>query len=198
MENKSYKSAYLIVVLTVLCVVMAIIAFHFSMQSKEYKNQYHSTNEKLNTTETNFKELSGKYKELSRLNGLGTQELLAKDSITKAFNIIFNYTNKNYVSRFDKAKKYMTDSVITKLKGSGGVLQSPKVEVKRVVNKIEVYRQIEKGHNIVSLVQLESTYSVNGEKNPSFHELYRVNVNVDSNKIDSLQLLGTINVFNHS
>ncbi|MCY9367577.1 hypothetical protein MOF14_12620 [Bacillus spizizenii] len=198
MEGKSYKSVYLNVLLFILSVVLVITTIYFRAESNEYMSKYENADQKIKQTQKEYSQLSKDYTELNRINGLSSKEMTAKDVIKNSFNILYNYNNENFVSRFDKAKKYMTDKVVDKLKGSGGVVEAPKVEIEKRVNQLKIYREIKKDHNIVALVQLESTYSVDGEDNPKMNELYRVRVNLDTNKVDTFELLGSLNIVSES
>ncbi|WJE41141.1 hypothetical protein QRD86_00380 (plasmid) [Bacillus halotolerans] len=198
MKGKSYKSIYLNVLLFILSVVLVITTIHFRAESNEYMSKYKSANHKLKQTQKEYSQLSKDYTELNRINGLSSKEMTAKDVIKNSFNTLYNYNNENFVSRFDKAKKYMTDQVVNKLKGSGGVVEAPKVEIEKRVNQLKIYREIKKNQNIVALVQLESTYSVDGKDNPKMNELYRVRVNLNTNKVDTFELLGSLNIVSES
>ncbi|MEC0526221.1 hypothetical protein P8822_00130 [Bacillus sonorensis] len=198
MKKKSYKSIYINIFLVILCAVLALTIVHLKSQSDDHLKRYTTVNEKLKRTQNDYKELSSEYKELSRINGLSTNELTAKQTITNLFNTLFNYDNNNYASRFDKAEKYMNSNVIEKLKGAGGDIQAPKAKIEKQIKKIEIFRQIEKSENITALVQIKSTYSVDGEDNPEVNELYKVRVNLKTNKIEFFQLLGALNVVDES
>ncbi|MCY9311725.1 hypothetical protein MOF23_22595 [Bacillus inaquosorum] len=198
MNGKSYKSVYLNVLLFILSVVLVITTIYFRAESNEYMGKYKNADQKLKQTQKEYSQLSKDYTELNRINGLSSKEMTAKDVIKNSFNTLYNYNNENFVSRFDKAKKYMTDKVVDKLKGSGGVVEAPKVEIEKRVNQLKIYREIKKDHNIVALVQLESTYSVDGKDNPKMNELYRVRVNLDTNKVDTFELLGSLNIVSES
>ncbi|WEY90742.1 hypothetical protein P5624_00295 (plasmid) [Bacillus subtilis] len=198
MNGKSYKSVYLNVLLFILSVVLVITTIYFRAESNEYMSKYKNADQKLKQTQKEYNQLSKDYIELNRINGLSSKEMTAKDVIKNSFNTLYNYNNENFVSRFDKAKKYMTDKVVDKLKGSGGVVEAPKVEIEKRVNQLKIYREIKKDRNIVALVQLESTYSVDGKDNPKMNELYRVRVNLDTNKVDTFELLGSLNIVSES
>ncbi|ODV47959.1 hypothetical protein [Bacillus subtilis] len=198
MNGKSYKSVYLNVLLFILSVVLVITTIYFRAESNEYMSKYKNADQKLGQTQKEYNQLSKDYTELNRINGLSSKEMTAKDVIKNSFNTLYNYNNENFVSRFDKAKKYMTDKVVDKLKGSGGVVEAPKVEIEKRVNQLKIYREIKKDRNIVALVQLESTYSVDGKDNPKMNELYRVRVNLDTNKVDTFELLGSLNIVSES
>ncbi|OJH63557.1 hypothetical protein P5641_00305 (plasmid) [Bacillus subtilis] len=198
MNGKSYKSVYLNVLLFILSVVLVITTIYFRAESNEYMSKYKNADQKLKQTQKEYNQLSKDYTELNRINGLSSKEMTAKDVIKNSFNTLYNYNNENFVSRFDKAKKYMTDKVVDKLKGSGGVVEAPKVEIEKRVNQLKIYREIKKDRNIVALVQLESTYSVDGKDNPKMNELYRVRVNLDTNKVDTFELLGSLNIVSES
>lgn len=198
MNGKSYKSVYLNVLLFILSVVLVITTIYFRAESNEYMSKYKNTDQKLKQTQKEYSQLSKDYTELNRINGLSSKEMTAKDVIKNSFNTLYNYNNENFVRRFDKAKKYMTDQVVNKLKGSGGVVEAPKVEIEKRVNQVKIFREIKKDQNIVALVELESTYSVDGKDNPKMNELYRVRVNLDTNKVDTFELLGSLNIVSES
>lgn len=192
-QNKSIN-----LLLVVISIALALSTMYFKLESKKDQKEYVKTAEKLEKTKDNYKNLSGKYQELKRINGLNSNEIVAKGIITKSFNTLFNYDNENFLSRYDQAERYMTKGVIDKQKGSGGTLHAPKIKVRKRVNDLKIYRQIKKDKNIIALVQMESTYTVDGKDNPSVIELYRVRVNLKTKKIDSFQLLTTLDEFSNA
>lgn len=163
-------SIMIIILLIILCCITTILSFHFKAETEKYK-QHAITNQ----------------------NYYSSQEFKAKRNIEKAFMTLFNYDNNNFIGRFDEAKSYINESVVEKQKGTGGVIQEPTVQVKREVSDINIYRQMRNGKNITALVQMKSTYTVGGQKNPSMNELYRVKYNTKNNKIYYLEYLGKVN-----
>ncbi|PDY14115.1 hypothetical protein COO16_03905 [Bacillus pseudomycoides] len=197
-EKKSYKGVYTSVFLGITTVALAFTTFHFKTESSEYQNSLKESKVQVEKVKTDYKKLSAKYEELQKINGLNANEMKAKDIVTKAMNTLFNYNNDNYAKRFDLAKKYMTDEVVESQKGAGGDAKAPKIKIEKRVENIEMFRQVIEDKNIIALVQVKSTYSVETKDNPSVSELYKVKVNLETNKIDSFELLGINNTFNHS
>ncbi|PEB42283.1 hypothetical protein [Bacillus pseudomycoides] len=197
-EKKSYKGVYTSVLLGITTVALAFTTFHFKTESSEYQNSLKESKVQVEKVKTDYKKLSAKYEELQKINGLNANEMKAKDIVTKAMNTLFNYKNENYAKRFDLAKKYMTDEVVENQKGAGGDVKAPQIRIEKRVENIEMFRQVIEAKNIIALVQVKSTYSVETKDNPSVSELYKVKVNLETNKIESFELLGINNTFNHS
>lgn len=167
MINK--KSNVYMILLIIVCCILAIFTVYYKLEAT-------------------------KYKEMSKINHdyLNYQELTAKNDINTGFNILFNYDNSNFVSRFKELEKFMNNDVITEQKGSGEV-ETPQIKIVKKVNNIRIYRQVIKERNISALVEMNSTYKVKDKENPSVNELYKVKYNLTTHKISSLEYLGAIN-----
>ncbi len=66
------------------------------------------------------------YQQVTQYDAINKTETLVntqkiKDNIREFVNAEYNYTNKNYTSRFEIIKKYVTDDVYNALKGPGDI-----------------------------------------------------------------------------
>lgn len=116
--------------------------------------------------------------------------------VKKTFEDFFNYSNRNFITRFDEFKKHATDDIISQLKGAGDIA-NVKVQFENKVNKIDIYITSESNNQAKSLVKMETQYSIQGESFSPKNEFYEIKLvkNNSEWKISELKLMGAFESF---
>jgi hypothetical protein len=150
-KMKSKKTSILIVSL----VINLVFAFGLVGQ----KINSNSKDTQIKTLTSSNENLSQKVKQYD-VNA-NTQTLLTgdkiKSNIGNFINALFNYTNKNYVSRYGDIQKYASPDVYNALKGAG--------DIGAPTTKIQA---------ITALVNISTIYSVNGNDSAPINQIYEL------------------------
>lgn len=103
---------------------------------------------------------------------LNTEKI--KNNISEFVAAEFNYTNNNYMSRFEIIKKYVTDDVYNALKGPGDIT-TPKTNFQNEVKNLDVYiTTTQDNKTIKALVNITTLYSIGGVKNQPINQIYEL------------------------
>lgn len=102
---------------------------------------------------------------------LNTEKI--KNNISEFVAAEFNYTNNNYISRFEIIKKYVTDDVYNALKGPGDIT-TPKTNFQNEVKNLDVYITTNDNKTIKALVNITTLYSIGGIKNKLINQIYEL------------------------
>ena len=98
---------------------------------------------------------------------------IIKNNISEFVAAEFNYTNNNYISRFEIIKKYVTDDVYNALKGPGDIT-TPKTNFQNEVKNLDVYITTNDNKTIKALVNITTLYSIGGIKNKLINQIYEL------------------------
>jgi len=96
-----------------------------------------------------------------------------KNNISDFVNAEFNYTNENYISRFEEIKRYVTNDVYNGLKGTGDIT-TPKTKVQNEVTNLNVYFTTDDNKTIKALVNIATIYSIQGVKGTTINQIYEL------------------------
>lgn len=96
-----------------------------------------------------------------------------KNDISDFVNAEFNYTNENYISRFEVIKRYVTNDVYNGLKGTGDIT-TPKTKVQNEVTNLNVYFTTDDNKTIKALVNIATIYSIQGVKGTTINQIYEL------------------------
>ena len=96
-----------------------------------------------------------------------------KNNISDFVNAEFNYTNENYISRFEVIKRYVTNDVYNGLKGTGDIT-APKTKVQNEVANLNVYLTTNDNKTIKVLINIETIYSIQGVKGTAINQIYEL------------------------
>ncbi|WP_291123402.1 hypothetical protein, partial [Flavobacterium sp. UBA6046] len=96
-----------------------------------------------------------------------------KNNISDFVNAEFNYTNENYISRFEVIKRYVTNDVYNGLKGTGDIT-TPKTKVQNEVTNLNVYFTTDDNKTIKALVNIATIYSIQGVKGTTINQIYEL------------------------
>jgi len=173
---QSKKTSILIVSL----VINLVFAFGLVGQKIDSNNK----NTQIKTLTSNNESLNKKVKQYD--SNANTQTLLTGDNIKSNIGDFidaqFNYTNKNYVSRFEKIKKYVSTDVYNALKGAGdGDIAAPKTSIENKVDNLNVYLTTNSNQTISALVNIRTIYSVNGDDSLPINQIYELELKEQGN-----------------
>jgi hypothetical protein len=96
-----------------------------------------------------------------------------KNNISEFVAAEFNYTNNNYMSRFEIIRKYVTDDVYNALKGPGDIT-TPKANFQNEVKNLDVYITTNDNKTIKALVNITTLYSMGGITNKPINQIYEL------------------------
>jgi len=96
-----------------------------------------------------------------------------KNNISDFVNAEFNYTNENYISRFEVIKRYVTNDVYNGLKGTGDIT-TPKTKVQNEVTNLNVYFTTDDNKTIKAFVNIATIYSIQGVKGTTINQIYEL------------------------
>lgn len=157
--------------------------------------QLKQTRDNLTNTQHLLTKQKQRLKTAEEKNWMNTNEIVSRQIVSDFFQTYFNYDNATYISRYKKMKIYAEPNVINMLKGAGDNFATPSIKVQTKTNSINFYRQLENSNNISGLCLVTITSTVKDKQNAPINYLYSVVVNVKTNKISSVKLLGNIDMF---
>jgi len=102
---------------------------------------------------------------------LNTEKI--KNNISEFVAAEFNYTNSNYISRFEVIKKYVTEDVYNALKGPGDIT-TPTTNFKNEVKNLDIYITTNDNKTIKALVNTTTLYSIGGVGNKPINQIYEL------------------------
>jgi len=160
---------------TSILIVSLVINLVFVFGLVGQKIDSNSKKAEIKTLTSNNENLNKKVKQYD--TNANTQTLLTGDEIkSDVGNFIdaqFNYTNKNYVSRFENIKKYVSTDVYNGLKGAGDIA-APKTSIQNKVDDLNVYLTTNSNQTVSALVNIRTIYSVNGEDSSPINQIYEL------------------------
>lgn len=164
---QSKKTSILIISL----VINLVFVFGLVGQKIDSNNK----NAEIKILTSNNKNLNDKVKQYDK--NVNTQTLLTGDKIKRNIgdfiNAQFNYTNKNYVSRFEDIKKYVSNNVYNALKGADDIA-APKTSIQNKVDNLNVYLTTNSNQTVSALVNIRTIYTVNGEVSSAINQIYEL------------------------
>ena len=164
---QSKKTSILIISL----VINLVFVFGLVGQKIDSNNK----NAEIKILTSNNKNLNDKVKQYDK--NVNTQTLLTGDKIKRNIgdfiNAQFNYTNKNYVSRFEDIKKYVSNNVYNALKGADDIA-APKTSIQNKVDNLNVYLTTNSNQTVSALVNIRTIYTVNGEVSSPINQIYEL------------------------
>jgi hypothetical protein len=160
---------------TSILIVSLVINLVFVFGLVGQKIDSNSKNTEIKTLTSNNESLNKKVKQYD--TNANTQTFLTGDKIKSNIgNFIdaqFNYTNKNYVSRFEDIKKYVSTDVYNALKGAGDIA-APKTSIQNKVDNLNVYLTTNSNQTVSALVNIRTIYSVNGDDSAPINQIYEL------------------------
>jgi len=152
-------------------VINLIFIFVVIGQKIDVKNK----NDEIRTLTSKSENLNKKVKEYdtnSNTQALLTDEKI-KNNIGNFIDSQFNYTNKNYKSRFENIKKHVTTDVYNALKGAGNI-EAPTTSIQSKVENLNIYLTTNNNQTITALVNITTTYSVQGVEGKPINQIYEL------------------------
>jgi len=160
---------------TSILIISLVINLVFMFGLVGQKIDSNSKNTQIKTLTSNNESLNKKVKQYN--TNADTQTLLTGDKIKRNIgNFIdaqFNYTNKNYVSRFENIKKYVSNDVYNALKGAGDIA-APKTSIQNKVDNLNIYLTTNSNQTVSALVNIRTIYSVNGDDSSPINQIYEL------------------------
>lgn len=156
-------------------IISLVINLIFMVGLVGQKIDSNSKNTEIKTLTSNNESLNKKLKQYD--TNANTKTLLTGDKIKS--NIVgfidaqFNYTNKNYVSRFEDIKKYVSNDVYNALKGAGNVA-APKTSIQNKVDNLNIYLTTNNSQTVSALVNIRTIYSVNADDSAPINQIYEL------------------------
>ena len=160
---------------TSILIISLVINLVFMFGLVGQKIDSNSKNTQIKTLTSNNESLNKKVKQYN--TNSDTQTLLTGDKIKSNIGSFidaqFNYTNKNYVSRFENIKKYVSNDVYNALKGAGDIT-APKTSIQNKVDNLNIYLTTNSNQTISALVNIRTIYSVNGDDSAPINQIYEL------------------------
>lgn len=148
---------------TILIISIVInLIFIFAIIGKTIDTKNKNAEIKILTSKIeNLNEKVTQYNSNNKTETLLTDEKV-KTNIGNFIDAHFNYTNKNYKSRTEDIKKYVTTDVFNALKGAGDIA-TPKTSIQNKVDNLNVYLTTNNNKKISALVNITTIYTVEGK-----------------------------------
>lgn len=160
---------------TSILIISLVINLVFMFGLVGQKIDSNSKNTQIKTLTSNNESLNKKVKQYN--TNADTQTLLTGDKIKSNIGSFidaqFNYTNKNYVSRFENIKKYVSNDVYNALKGAGDIA-APKTSIQNKVDNLNIYLTTNSNQTISALVNIRTIYSVNRDDSAPINQIYEL------------------------
>lgn len=160
---------------TSILIISLVINLVFVFGLVGQKIDSNSKNTEIKTLTSNNENLNKKVKQYD--TNANTQTLLTGDKVKSNIgNFIdaqFNYTNKNYVSRYEDIKKYVSTDVYNALKGAGDIA-APKTSIQNKVDNLNIYLTTNSNQTVSALVNIRTIYSVNGDDSAPINQIYEL------------------------
>jgi hypothetical protein len=161
--------------ITSILIVSLVINLVFAFGLVGQKINSNSKDTQIKTLTSSNENLSQKVKQYDA--NANTQTLLTgdkiKSNIGNFINALFNYTNKNYVSRYGDIQKYASPDVYNALKGAGDI-GAPTTKIQDRVSNLNVYLTTNSDQTITALVNISTIYSVNGNDSAPINQIYEL------------------------
>ena len=146
---------------TIILIIINII-FIFAIISKTI--DANNKDDEIKTLTSKIESLNGKVSQYDTNNK--TETLLndekVKINIVSFIDAHFNYTNKNYKSRTEDIKKYVTTDIYNALKGAGDIT-TPKTNIQNKVDNLNIYLTTNNNKKVSALVNIKTIYTVEGK-----------------------------------
>lgn len=160
---------------TSILIISLVINLVFMFGLFGQKIDSNSKNTQIKTLTSNNESLNKKVKQYN--TNADTQTLLSGDKIKSNIGSFidaqFNYTNKNYVSRFENIRKYVSNDVYNALKGAGDIA-APKTSIQNKVDNLNIYLTTNSKQTVSALVNIRTIYSVNGDDSAPINQIYEL------------------------
>lgn len=160
---------------TSILIISLVINLVFVFGLVGQKIDSNSKNTEIKTLTANNENLDKRVKQYDKNSN--TQTLLTgdkvKNNIGNFINAQFNYTNKNYVSRYEDIKKYVSTDVYNALKGAGDI-GAPKTSIQNRVDNLNIYLTTNSSQAVSALVNIRTIYTVNGDDSAPINQIYEL------------------------
>jgi hypothetical protein len=160
---------------TSILIISLVINLVFIFGLVGQKIDSNSKDTQIKTLTSNNESLNKKVKQYD--TNANTQTLLTGDKIKgnigNFINALFNYTNKNYVSRYRDIQKYVSPDVYNALKGAGDI-GAPTTSIQNRVANLNVYLTTNNNQTVSALVNISTIYSVEGTEGTPINQIYEL------------------------